>query len=139
GKCGKLASRPWGVKDRGACRMTEPETAIAPPTAADIEAAAKRLAGAAVRTPLLSSPELDRLTAARVYLKAETLQRTGSFKFRGAYNKIAAIPAARRAAGVVAYSSGNHAQGVAAAAALLGLPATIVMPRDAPEAKRART
>jgi len=76
---------------------------------------------------------------ARVYLKAETLQRTGSFKFRGAYNKIASIPPARRAAGVVAYSSGNHAQGVAAAARLLGLRATIVMPADAPRAKRERT
>jgi len=74
-----------------------------------------------------------------VFLKAETLQRTGSFKFRGAYNKISTIPQARRSAGVVAYSSGNHAQGVAAAARLLGLPATIVMPSDAPRLKRERT
>jgi len=76
---------------------------------------------------------------ARVFLKAETLQRTGSFKFRGAYNRISSIPAERRAAGVVAYSSGNHAQGVAAAARLLGIRATIVMPADAPRLKRART
>ncbi len=80
-----------------------------------------------------------RRLGARVFLKAETLQRTGSFKFRGAYNKISQIPPERHAAGVVAYSSGNHAQGVAAAARLLGLRATIVMPSDAPRAKRART
>jgi threonine dehydratase len=109
------------------------------PTAADIEAAAKRLAGVAVRTPLISAPVLDDAVGARVLLKAETLQRTGSFKFRGAYNKISSIPPERRAAGVVAYSSGNHAQGVAAAARLLGMRATIVMPSDAPKAKRERT
>src|SRR5204863_449758 len=79
---------------------------------------------------------LDALTGARVFLKAETLQRTGSFKFRGAYNKLVQIPQNQRAGGVVAYSSGNHAQGVAAAAQLLGLPAVIVMPSDAPRAKR---
>ena len=90
------------------------------PTAADIAAAAQRLAGVAVRTPLVSAPVLDERLGARVFLKAETLQRTGSFKFRGAYNKISQIPPERRAAGVVAYSSGNHAQGVAAAAKLLG-------------------
>jgi threonine dehydratase len=109
------------------------------PTAADIEAAAKRLAGVAVRTPLINSPVLDEAVGARVFLKAEILQRTGSFKFRGAYNKISSIPTERRAAGVVAYSSGNHAQGVAAAARLLGMGATIVMPGDAPKAKRKRT
>ena len=109
------------------------------PTAADIAAAAKRLVGVAVRTPLINAPVLDERLGASVFLKAETLQRTGSFKFRGAYNKIASIPDARRAAGVVAYSSGNHAQGVAAAARLLGMRATIVMPADAPRAKRERT
>jgi len=109
------------------------------PTAADIEAAAQRLAGVAVRTPLINAPVLDDVLQARVFLKAETLQRTGSFKFRGAYNKIASIPQDRHSAGVVAYSSGNHAQGVAAAARLLGLRATIVMPSDAPRAKRERT
>src|SRR5471030_3472637 len=109
------------------------------PTAADIEAAAKRLLGVAVRTPLINAPVLDVLLGACVFLKAETLQRTGSFKFRGAYNKISSIAAERRAAGVVAYSSGNHAQGVAAAAKLLGMRATIVMPSDAPRAKRERT
>jgi threonine dehydratase len=109
------------------------------PTASDIEAAAKRLAGVAVRTPLINAPVLDEAIGARVFLKAETLQRTGSFKFRGAYNKISSIPKDRRAAGVVAYSSGNHAQGVAAAACLLGMRATIVMPADAPRPKRERT
>jgi len=93
------------------------------PTAADIDAAAKRLFGVAVRTPLINAPVLDDLIGARVFLKAETLQRTGSFKFRGAYNKISSIPEDRRRAGVVAYSSGNHAQGVAAAARLLGMRA----------------
>ena len=113
---------------------------IAPlPTAADIEEAARRLAGVALHTPLISSPVLDALTGGRVFLKAETLQRTGSFKFRGAYNKLASIPPDRRKSGVVAFSSGNHAQGVAAAAKLLDMPAVIVMPRDAPRPKRERT
>ena len=92
-----------------------------------------------MRTPLINAPVLDDRLGARVFLKAETLQRTGSFKFRGAYNKISSIPVDRRAAGVVAYSSGNHAQGVAAAAWLLGMPAVIVMPADAPRLKRERT
>ena len=109
------------------------------PSIADIDAAAKQLAGVAVRTPLINAPALDDRLSARVFLKAETLQRTGSFKFRGAYNKISSIPVERWAAGVVAYSSGNHAQGVAAAAKLLGLGATIVMPSDAPHLKRERT
>ena len=118
--------------------MTSATPAV-PPTAADIDAAAARLKGVAVRTPLIASAVLDEAIGARVFLKAETLQRTGSFKFRGAYNKMASIAPDRRAAGVVAYSSGNHAQGVAAAAKLLGMRATIVMPRDAPLAKRERT
>jgi threonine dehydratase len=114
-------------------------TSLTPPTAADVDAAAPRLKGVAVRTPLINSAVLDAAVGARVFLKAETLQRTGSFKFRGAYNKISQIPEANRAGGVVAYSSGNHAQGVAAAAQLLGMRATIVMPSDAPKAKRERT
>lgn len=109
------------------------------PNAAAIDAAAKRIRGVAVRTPLINAPVLDDRLGARVFLKAETLQRTGSFKFRGAYNKVASIATGRHAAGVVAYSSGNHAQGVAAAARLLGMRATIVMPADAPKAKRDRT
>jgi threonine dehydratase len=118
--------------------MTTADT-IAPPTAADVDAAAKKLAGVAIRTPLLNSPVLDARLGARVFLKAETLQRTGSFKFRGAYNKISSIAPDRKANGVVAYSSGNHAQGVAHAAALCNMPAVIVMPSDAPQAKRERT
>lgn len=109
------------------------------PTIADVKAAAQRLADVAIRTPLLTSPVLDELTGGRIFLKAEIFQRTGSFKFRGAFNKIASLPRAAHAAGVVAFSSGNHAQGVAAAAARLGLPAVIVMPRDAPQSKRERT
>jgi threonine dehydratase len=109
------------------------------PTAADVDEAARRLAGVALHTPLLSSATLDAMTGGRVFLKAETLQRTGSFKFRGAYNKLAAMPPEQRAGGVVAFSSGNHAQGVAAAARILGMPCLIVMPSDAPRAKRERT
>jgi threonine dehydratase len=109
------------------------------PTAADVEAAAIRLKGVALHTPLVTSPVLDALTGGRVFLKCETLQRTGSFKFRGAYNKVSSIPQDRRAGGVVAFSSGNHAQGVAAAAKLLSMRAVIVMPRDAPRPKRERT
>src|ERR1700735_174456 len=109
------------------------------PTAADVDAAALRLAGVALHTPLLTSVTLDGMTGGRIFLKAETLQRTGSFKFRGAYNKLSAIPLELRAGGVVAFSSGNHAQGVAAAARLLGMPCVIVMPHDAPRAKRERT
>jgi threonine dehydratase len=108
-------------------------------TVADIEQAAGRIAGVAVRTPLICSPILDERIGARVFLKAETLQRMGSFKFRGAYNRCATIAPEGRASGVVAYSSGNHAQGVAAAAKLLGMPAVIVMPQDAPRPKRERT
>ncbi|MFN3351646.1 threonine/serine dehydratase [Pseudorhodoplanes sp.] len=106
---------------------------------ADIDTAASRIEGVAVRTPLIRSPLLDERVGARVFLKAETLQRMGSFKFRGAFNRCAAIPPEGRKAGVVAYSSGNHAQGVAAAAKLLGMPAVIVMPADAPRPKRERT
>src|SRR5689334_23748557 len=102
-----------------------------PIAAADIEAAARVVAPFAVRTPLLSFPVLDERVGTRVFLKPEMLQRTGSFKFRGAFNKLAAIPQGSRAGGVVAFSSGNHAQGVAAAAQILNMQATIVMPADA--------
>ncbi len=109
------------------------------PDADAIRAAAARLKGKAVTTPLLSSARVDAMLGGRLLLKAESLQRTGSFKFRGAYNALAQLDAAERRAGVVAYSSGNHAQGVAAAAALLGMPAVIVMPADAPAIKIANT
>lgn len=109
------------------------------PTAADVADAARLIAPVARRTPLLTLSELDAITGARVFLKAEPLQRTGSFKFRGAYNRLARLNETERKAGVVAMSSGNHAQGVATAAQLLGIPALIVMPKDSPVLKRERT
>ena len=102
---------------------------------ADIEAAAARLAGHAVETPLLESPALNERLGLRVLVKAETLQRVGAFKFRGAYNRLSQIAPVDRPRGVVAFSSGNHAQGVALAARLLNMPAVIVMPADAPSVK----
>jgi threonine dehydratase len=110
-----------------------------PVSSADVDAAARVLAPFAVRTPLLSPPVLSERVGARVFIKPEVLQRTGSFKFRGAFNKLSSIPASARGGGVVAFSSGNHAQGVAAAAKILNMPATIVMPADAPLSKRERT
>jgi threonine dehydratase len=110
-----------------------------PVTSADIDAAAKVIALFAVRTPLLSSPALNARVGANVFLKPELLQRTGSFKFRGAFNKLSSIPENKRSGGVVAFSSGNHAQGVAAAAQILKMQATIVMPADAPVSKVERT
>jgi threonine dehydratase len=104
-------------------------------TFADIEAAAARLKGWAVETPLLESPALNARLGLRVLLKAETLQRVGAFKFRGAFNRLVQLSPGERAKGVVAFSSGNHAQGVALAAQLLGIAATIVMPKDAPTVK----
>jgi threonine dehydratase len=119
--------------------MTHTDLTSLAVTPADIVAASETIKAFAVRTPLLTSPELDERTGARVFLKPEMLQRTGSFKFRGAYNKLSSIPAGSRAAGVVAFSSGNHAQGVAAAAQLYGMPAVIVMPADSPKTKQDRT
>ncbi|MGE0733660.1 MAG: threonine/serine dehydratase [Alphaproteobacteria bacterium] len=101
----------------------------------DILAAARRLRGHVVTTPLLESDALNQLVGGRLLIKAEVLQHTGSFKFRGAYNRIAAMDAAERKRGIVAFSSGNHAQGAAFAARLLEAPAVIVMPRDAPALK----
>jgi threonine dehydratase len=104
-------------------------------TLADIEAAARRLEGLAVRTPLLESPALNARVGGRVLIKAETLQRVGAFKFRGAYNRLSQLSSAQRERGVVAFSSGNHAQGVALAGRALGMPVLIVMPSDAPKVK----
>ena len=106
---------------------------------ADIEAAAGRLRGHAVETPLVESPALNDHLGARVLIKLETLQRVGAFKFRGAYNRLVQLSPEARTRGVVAFSSGNHAQGVALAAKLLGMPALIVMPSDAPAMKVANT
>ncbi|TWB97033.1 L-threonine ammonia-lyase [Bradyrhizobium macuxiense] len=116
------------------------DTVLNPPVAAaDIDAAARVVAPFAVRTPLLTFPVLNERVGSRVFLKPEMLQRTGSFKFRGAFNKLASIPQDKRSGGVVAFSSGNHAQGVAAAAKILNMQATIVMPADSPLTKRERT
>ena len=118
--------------------MNEP-LSHAPVSSADIDAAARTIAAYAVRTPLLSPSVLCERVGAKVFLKPELLQRTGSFKFRGAFNKLSSIPESARGGGVVAFSSGNHAQGVAAAAKILNMRATIVMPADSPLLKRERT
>jgi len=110
-----------------------------PPTIEAIRAADARIRPYALRTPLVENSRLNDKLGGRVFLKLETLQRVGAFKFRGAYNKISQIDKARNPGGVVASSSGNHAQGVADASALMGLPAVIVMPSDAPAMKIART
>jgi len=108
-------------------------------TPADVAAAAQRLAGVAHRTPIVTSRTLDERTGATAFLKCEQFQRGGAFKFRGAYNRLVRLDPRARAGGAVAYSSGNHAQGVALAARALGIAATIVMPSDAPAAKLAAT
>lgn len=100
-----------------------------------IRAAAQRIKGHARRTPLLSSPFLDEIAGRRIYVKPECLQHSGSFKFRGAYNSISALNASTRSQGVIAFSSGNHAQGVALAAKMHGAPSVIIMPADAPQLK----
>jgi len=105
----------------------------------DIEAAAARLEGVAHRTPVATSRQFDEVTGAQAYFKCENLQRMGAFKFRGAYNALSRLAPDERSRGVVAFSSGNHAQAVALAGSLLGIPATIVMPADAPAVKVAAT
>jgi len=109
------------------------------PTFEDVKVAAKRLQGVAHRTPVLTSNFLDHLTGNRLFIKCENFQRAGAFKFRGAYNTLAQLTPEQRRYGVVSFSSGNHAQGVALAAKLLGISAKIVMPHDAPAAKLAAT
>ena len=109
------------------------------PTYDDVVAAARRIEGVAHRTPVMTSRTIDAAWGASVFFKCENLQRMGAFKFRGAYNALSRFDAAQRKAGVVAFSSGNHAQAVALAARLLGMPAVIVMPHDAPAAKVAAT
>jgi threonine dehydratase len=109
------------------------------PTYDDVIAAARRLEGQARRTPVLTSRTADAELGAELFFKCENLQRMGAFKFRGAFNALAQFDAAQRRGGVVAFSSGNHAQAIALAARLLGIPATIVMPHDAPAAKVAAT
>lgn len=109
------------------------------PTYADVLAASERIAGVAHRTPVLTSRTANSELGAEVFFKCENLQRMGAFKFRGAYNALAKFDAQQRRAGVVAFSSGNHAQGIALSAQLTGIPATIVMPHDAPPSKIAAT
>lgn len=118
---------------------TAKETATATPGFAEVRAAAERLRGVAHRTPLHQSRTLDETAGGAVWLKCEQFQRAGAFKFRGAYNKLSTIPAEQRARGVVAFSSGNHAQAVAVSARLFGVPAVICMPTDAPAVKVAAT
>ncbi len=105
----------------------------------DVEEAARRLDGVSVRTPLLQNFELDQMAGGKVLIKPECLQVTGSFKIRGAYNRLRQLTAEQASNGVVAWSSGNHAQGVAAAGSMLGIRTTIVMPSDAPKAKLENT
>jgi threonine dehydratase len=114
-------------------------TAPALPDFEDVLAAAGRIAGYAMVTPLVESSALNKRLGFRLLVKAEPLQRTGSFKFRGAFNRLVQLDPEQRKRGVVAFSSGNHAQGVAAAAEILGIPAVIVMPSDAPSIKLANT
>lgn len=111
----------------------------APPDLHDVEAAAERLQGVAHETPVLTSPVVDELLGARLFFKAESLQRTGSFKLRGAYNRVSTLDPEQLAGGLVASSAGNHAQALALAAKLCGSRATILMPQDAPASKRAAT
>ena len=109
------------------------------PTYQDVVAASERIAGVAHRTPVLTSRTANEELGAEVFFKCENMQRMGAFKFRGGYNALAKFDAAQRRAGVVAFSSGNHAQAIALSAKLLGIPATIVMPLDAPASKIAAT
>ncbi|WP_433557586.1 threo-3-hydroxy-L-aspartate ammonia-lyase [Pseudonocardia xinjiangensis] len=110
-----------------------------PPTYADVQAAAERIRGQAHRTPVLTSRRVDGEVGASVFFKCENFQRMGAFKFRGAFNALSRFDEAQRRAGVIAYSSGNHAQAIALSARILGMPATIVMPHDAPASKVAAT
>jgi len=104
-------------------------------TFSDVQSAAERLRGQAHRTPVVTSRTFDQIAGCRVFFKCENLQRAGAFKFRGAYNALSQLTPEQRARGVVAFSSGNHAQGLALAAKVLGIPATVVMPSDAPQIK----
>lgn len=110
-----------------------------PITFEDVQAAARRIAGIANRTPVLTSRTFDAMAGANVFFKCENYQRAGAFKFRGAYNHLSTLPEDAKSRGVVAASSGNHAQGVALAAKLLGVPCTMLMPDDAPKSKAAAT
>src|SRR5881409_533633 len=116
-----------------------PPTLMILPSFADVERAARQLDGVAHRTPVVTSRAVNARTGADVFFKCENLQRTGAFKFRGAYNALACLSSEQRARGVLTYSSGNHGQAVALAGRLLGAPVTVVMPADAPAVKIAAT
>ena len=122
-------------QNRSKPSMTSSKISDQRPTIDDVRSAADQIKGKAVLTPLLESPSLNARLGGRVLVKAEPLQRTGSFKFRGAYNKLSRLSRDELAAGVVTYSSGNHAQGIAAVAQMMGTPAIIIMPSDAPQIK----
>ena len=116
-----------------------PEAKFFPVTYADIEVAHQRLAGVAHKTPVLTSRTVNARTNSQVFFKCENFQRTGSFKFRGAYNALAQLSEVQKQRGVLTYSSGNHGQVIALAGKLLGIPTTVVMPQDAPKVKIAAT
>ena len=105
------------------------------PTFADVQAAVERLSGNSIKTPLLRADMIDERVGKKVWFKAECLQKKNAFKYRGAFNRLSAMNHEERARGVVAFSSGNHAQGVSCAAKELGMDAIIVMPKDAPKVK----
>jgi threonine dehydratase len=134
-----------GARLAGCCKQNQPQPTLCcatmplPISLQDIRAAADRLAGVAHKTPVLTSRLADERAGARVFFKGEHLQRVGAFKFRGAYNALAQFTPEQRRAGVIAFSSGNHAQAIALAASLLDVPSVIVMPADAPPAKLAAT
>src|SRR5947209_5573893 len=109
------------------------------PTFDDVESAARQIAGVAHRTPIVTSRTIDARTGAHLFFKCENLQRGGAFKFRGAYNALSRLTSEQRSRGVIAFSSGNHAQAVALAGQLLAIPRVIVMPADAPTVKRCAT
>lgn len=119
--------------------MTIPQNPIKTVTYADIEAAAQCLKGIAHQTPVLTSTTVNRITGADVFFKCENFQRIGAFKFRGAYNALSQLSEAQKRQGVIAFSSGNHAQAIALSSQMLSIPATIVMPSDAPQVKQAAT
>src|SRR5262249_25114627 len=140
GACRRLSGSPLRrlrrhLPLRGRILLISPPMSPFAVTLDDIETATARLAGVAGETPLIESPAPNGQLGARVLIKPETLQRVGAFKFRGAYNRLVQLAPEERRRGVVAFSSGNHAQGVALAARLLGVPALIVMPADAPAVK----
>jgi len=135
----RYAEKTCGFREPSLQNPVHTSSPVALPTFDDVVQAARRIEAVAHRTPVVTSRTVDERTGARVFFKCENLQRGGAFKFRGAYNALSKLDAAQRARGVVAFSSGNHAQAVALAGHLLGIPSTIVMPSDSPKVKLAAT